>query len=165
MLARWNYWNRSSGVVSRRSSTMAHRYEIYKDKAGEYRARFKYNSEIMFSTEGYSTKAAALNAIESMKRFAPGAPVESIDDVDDLVERLRRAQIPAADRVVGPDHNSKEFKDFQSAYRKLDKKIRTGNDLVILKLTNLKLQRLRLSRSAHRWTERYSDPLKFGNMP
>ena len=24
---------------------MAHKFEIYKDKAGEYRVRFKYNSE------------------------------------------------------------------------------------------------------------------------
>ena len=43
---------------------MAHTFEIYKDKAGEYRVRFKYNSEIMFSTEGYSSKASAKNAIE-----------------------------------------------------------------------------------------------------
>ena len=31
---------------------MAHKFEIYKDKAGEFRVRFKYNSEVMFSTEG-----------------------------------------------------------------------------------------------------------------
>ncbi|MGH6998784.1 MAG: YegP family protein, partial [Phenylobacterium sp.] len=36
---------------------MAHKFEIYKDKAGEFRVRFKYNSETMFSTEGYSSKA------------------------------------------------------------------------------------------------------------
>jgi uncharacterized protein YegP (UPF0339 family) len=55
---------------------VAHKFEIYKDKAGEFRVRFKYNSEIMFSTEGYSSKASALNAIESMKKNGPGAPVD-----------------------------------------------------------------------------------------
>jgi len=26
---------------------MAHKFEIYKDKAGEFRVRFSYNSEVM----------------------------------------------------------------------------------------------------------------------
>ncbi|PZO91071.1 MAG: DUF1508 domain-containing protein [Sphingomonas sanxanigenens] len=55
---------------------MAHKFEIYKDKAGEYRVRFKYNSEVMFATEGYSSKASAVNAIESIKKNGPGADVE-----------------------------------------------------------------------------------------
>ncbi|MBQ1542459.1 DUF1508 domain-containing protein [Caulobacter sp. CCUG 60055] len=55
---------------------MAHKFEIYKDKAGEFRVRFKYNSEIIFSTEGYSSKASAKNAIESIKKNGPEAPVE-----------------------------------------------------------------------------------------
>mgnify|MGYP002837994923 FL=1 len=54
---------------------MAHTFEIYKDKAGEYRVRFKYNSEIMFSTEGYSSKASAQNAIDSIKSNGPSAEV------------------------------------------------------------------------------------------
>jgi hypothetical protein len=53
---------------------MAHKFEIYKDKAGEYRVRFMYNSEVMFSTQGYSSKASAVNAIESIKKNGPGAP-------------------------------------------------------------------------------------------
>jgi uncharacterized protein YegP (UPF0339 family) len=55
---------------------MAHSFEIYKDKADEYRVRFKYNSEVMFSTQGYATKASALNAIESIKKNGPDAPTE-----------------------------------------------------------------------------------------
>jgi uncharacterized protein YegP (UPF0339 family) len=55
---------------------VAHKFEIYKDKAGEFRVRFKYNSETMFSTEGYSSKASAQNAIDSLKKNAPEAPVE-----------------------------------------------------------------------------------------
>ena len=58
---------------------MAHKFEIYKDKAGEFRVRFKYNSEIMFSTEGYSSKSGAKNAIESIKKNAPAAVVEEVD--------------------------------------------------------------------------------------
>ncbi len=54
---------------------MAHTFEIYKDKAGEFRVRFKYNSEIMFSTEGYSSKASARNAIDSIKSNGPGAEI------------------------------------------------------------------------------------------
>ncbi|MDG5749019.1 DUF1508 domain-containing protein [Qipengyuania sp. XHP0207] len=54
---------------------MAHMFEIYKDKAGEFRVRFKFNSEIMFSTEGYSSKSSAKAAIESMKKNGPGADV------------------------------------------------------------------------------------------
>lgn len=55
---------------------MAHKFEIYKDKAGEFRVRFKHNAEIMFATEGYKTKASALNAIESIKKNGPDAPTE-----------------------------------------------------------------------------------------
>ena len=54
---------------------MAHTFEIVKDKAGEFRVRFKYNSEVMFATEGYASKASAQNAIDSMKKNGPGAEV------------------------------------------------------------------------------------------
>ena len=55
---------------------MAHTFEIYKDNVGEFRVRFKYNSEVMFSTQGYSSKASAQNAIDSIKKNGPGAEVE-----------------------------------------------------------------------------------------
>ncbi|VVT22172.1 YegP family protein [Rhizobium sp. EC-SD404] len=55
---------------------MAHKFEIYKDKAGEFRARFQYNGETIFSTEGYSSKASAKNAIESIKKNGPGAETD-----------------------------------------------------------------------------------------
>ncbi|PLK24373.1 DUF1508 domain-containing protein [Novosphingobium sp. TH158] len=55
---------------------MAHRFEIRKNKAGEFVAYFCYNNETMFWTEGYASKASAQNAIESMKKNGPGAPVE-----------------------------------------------------------------------------------------
>ena len=55
---------------------MAHKFEIYRDKAGEFRVRFKFNSETMFSTEGYASKASAENAIASIKKNGPDAPTE-----------------------------------------------------------------------------------------
>jgi len=54
---------------------MAYKFEITKDKAGEFRARFKYNGEVMFATEGYTSKASARNAINSLKKNAPAAAV------------------------------------------------------------------------------------------
>jgi len=55
---------------------VAHKFEVYKDKAGEFRVRFKYNSEVMFWTEGYSSKTSAMNAIESINKNGPGASTE-----------------------------------------------------------------------------------------
>jgi uncharacterized protein YegP (UPF0339 family) len=55
---------------------MAHKFEISRDKKGEYRVRFKYNSETMLSSEGYSSKSSAMSAIESVKKNAPGAEIE-----------------------------------------------------------------------------------------
>ena len=65
-----------NGSTAKEEGPMAHKFEIYKDKAGEYRVRFKYNSEVMFSTEGYATKASAQNAIDSIKKNGPDAEVE-----------------------------------------------------------------------------------------
>jgi len=55
---------------------MAHKFEIWQDKKGEYRARFKFNSEVIWSTEGYVNKADARNAIASILKNGPDAEVE-----------------------------------------------------------------------------------------
>ena len=52
---------------------MAHHFKIKKNKAGEFVAYFMYNSEAIFWTEGYSSKASAKNAVESIKKNGPGA--------------------------------------------------------------------------------------------
>lgn len=54
---------------------MAHRFEIRKNKAGEFVAYFIYNAETIFWTEGYSSKASAKNAIESVKKNGPAADI------------------------------------------------------------------------------------------
>jgi uncharacterized protein YegP (UPF0339 family) len=55
---------------------MPHKFEVHKDKKGEFRVRFKYNSEVMFSSEGYASKSSAMSAIESFKKNGPGAEIE-----------------------------------------------------------------------------------------
>ena len=57
---------------------MAHQFKIKKNKAGEFVAYFMYNSEAIFWTEGYSSKASARNAIESVKKNGPGA--DTVDE-------------------------------------------------------------------------------------
>lgn len=52
---------------------MAHRFEIRKNKKGEFVAYFCYNSETMFWTEGYTSKASAKNAIDSIIKNGPAA--------------------------------------------------------------------------------------------
>jgi len=52
---------------------MAHRFEIRKNKKGEFVAYFCYNSETMFWTEGYSSRASAKNAIDSIIKNGPSA--------------------------------------------------------------------------------------------
>ena len=56
---------------------MAYKFELYKDKAGEFRFRFKaQNGEIMFGSEGYKQKASAVSAIESIKAHAASATLD-----------------------------------------------------------------------------------------
>ncbi len=51
-----------------------YKFEVFKDKKGEFRFRFRAsNGEIMFSSESYKAKASAVSAIESIKKNAPGA--------------------------------------------------------------------------------------------
>ena len=57
---------------------MPYKFEISKDKAGEFRVKFKSpNGETMFATEGYSSKASALKGIDSVKASAD-SPVEEV---------------------------------------------------------------------------------------
>jgi uncharacterized protein YegP (UPF0339 family) len=58
---------------------MSHRFEVVQSKNGEFRVRFVYNAEVIFSTEGYDSKSGAKRAIESIKKYVPDAPIEEID--------------------------------------------------------------------------------------
>ena len=52
------------------------KFEMYEDKAGEFRFRLKArNGEIIATSEGYKTKASCENGIESVKKNAPEAEI------------------------------------------------------------------------------------------
>lgn len=52
------------------------KFEIYNDKAGEFRFRLKArNGEIIAASEGYVKKDSCKNGIESVRKNAPDAPV------------------------------------------------------------------------------------------
>ena len=57
--------------------TLKHpKFELYKDKAGEFRFRLKAsNGEIILASEGYTAKASCKNGIASVKRNAPDSQV------------------------------------------------------------------------------------------
>ena len=55
------------------------KFEVYTDKAGEFRFRLKAtNGQIIAVSEGYKAKAGCVNGIESVKKNAPDAPVEEV---------------------------------------------------------------------------------------
>ncbi|MCA1694555.1 MAG: YegP family protein [Actinobacteria bacterium] len=58
---------------------MAAEFEVYKDKAGEYRWRLQAgNNEIVASGEGYKAKASCLHGIDVVKKIAAGAPINDL---------------------------------------------------------------------------------------
>jgi uncharacterized protein len=55
---------------------MAGKFEIFKDKSGEFRFHLKApNGEIIASSQGYKSKESAENGIKSVQTHAPGATV------------------------------------------------------------------------------------------
>ena len=52
------------------------KFEVYADKAGEYRFRLKAtNGQVIAVSEGYTTLANCLNGVESVKKNAVDAPI------------------------------------------------------------------------------------------
>ena len=57
------------------------KFEVYKDKAGEFRFRLKArNGEIIATGESYKAKASCLNGIDSIRRNAPEAELVKLED-------------------------------------------------------------------------------------
>jgi uncharacterized protein YegP (UPF0339 family) len=55
-----------------KGSTMAGKFEIYNDKANEFRFRLKAgNGQTILASEGYSAKSGCSNGINSVKSNAP----------------------------------------------------------------------------------------------
>jgi uncharacterized protein YegP (UPF0339 family) len=55
------------------------RFELFEGRAGDYRWRFRANNgEIVAQSEGYTTKAAALNGVNVLRREAATAAIEDL---------------------------------------------------------------------------------------
>ena len=53
------------------------KFEVYTDKAGEFRFRLKAtNGQIIATGEGYKSKAGCMNGIDSIRKNAPEASIE-----------------------------------------------------------------------------------------
>ena len=67
----------------------AYKFEIYKDKSGEFRFRFRApNGEKMFASEGYSSKASAKSTIKSVIKNVGKA------EIDDISKAVKAAPKP-----------------------------------------------------------------------
>lgn len=57
------------------------KFEIYTDKAGEFRFRLKAtNGQIIAASEGYKSKNSCLNGIESVRKNAAEADIKVVED-------------------------------------------------------------------------------------
>ena len=74
--------NTSGATTAAGRNGQAHKakatFEVYKDKAGEYRWRLRATNTQILATagQGYSDKRSCMNAIESVKREVADAPIE-----------------------------------------------------------------------------------------
>lgn len=62
---------------------MNYSFEICRDKAGDYRARFRApHGQILFTTDGRPDKVAIQGVIDSLKRHAFQAEIDDLTAVD-----------------------------------------------------------------------------------
>jgi uncharacterized protein YegP (UPF0339 family) len=73
------------------------KFEVYKDKKGETRFRYRAsNGEIVFTSESYKAKASAMKTIESIKKSVADAPVETVEAAPAKKAAAKPAAKPAA---------------------------------------------------------------------
>lgn len=59
---------------------MAGTFELWVDKGGDYRFNLKAsNGQVIATSQGYASKANALNGIESIKKNAPDAAIVEVE--------------------------------------------------------------------------------------
>ncbi len=59
---------------------MAGKFELWTDKGGDWRFNLKAaNGQVIATSQGYNSKASALNGIDSVKTNAPDAEVVEIE--------------------------------------------------------------------------------------
>ena len=75
-------------------------YEVYTDAKGEQRFRLKApNGEIILASEGYTTKAACMNGIESVRKNS--ALDERFEAYQDAAEKHRFRLKAANNQIIG----------------------------------------------------------------
>ena len=68
-------------MVTDRESSMAGKFELYKDAKGKFRFRLKAsNGQIIAVGEAYDSKAAAQNGIASVQKNTPDATVVDLTE-------------------------------------------------------------------------------------
>lgn len=83
---------------------MAGKFEVYKDKAGEFRFRLKAgNGETILTSEGYSSKSAAMNGVESVKKN--GGNPDRFEKTETDSGKFRFALKAANHQVIGVSQN------------------------------------------------------------
>jgi uncharacterized protein YegP (UPF0339 family) len=78
------------------------KFEVYKDRGGEFRWRLRAtNTQVLaVSGDGYKARRDCINAIESVKRDVANAPVE--DTTEGAAAAGAADQQPPADRTPAP---------------------------------------------------------------
>jgi len=60
---------------------MSGKFEVYKDKAGEFRFRLKAsNGQVIASGQGYKTRESCLHGIESVRKNATNATIVELEE-------------------------------------------------------------------------------------
>ena len=83
---------------------MAGKFEIYEDKAGEFRFRLKArNGETILTSEGYKAKASAKNGVASVQKNCED---ETLFDTSQTASGAFRFQMKAKNRqMIGQSQN------------------------------------------------------------
>lgn len=83
---------------------MAGKFELYRDKAGEFRFRLKAsNGEILLSSEGYKERSGALNGIQSVQTNAADSTRFSATETES--GKFRFALTAKNNQVIGTSQN------------------------------------------------------------
>jgi uncharacterized protein YegP (UPF0339 family) len=91
---------------------MSGSFEIYKDKAGEFRFRLKAsNGEIILASEGYKGKSGCKNGIESVKKNATNE--SSFEKTETKTGKARFNLKAANNQIIGTSqsYNSTSARD------------------------------------------------------
>lgn len=60
---------------------MSGKFEVYKDKSGEFRFRLKAsNGQVIASGQGYKTRESCLHGIESVRKNAANANIVELEE-------------------------------------------------------------------------------------